>query len=452
LPVLPGIIRMRISDSGEIQLLLTPRSYSVSKQSEGGFMSATFLRMSLCAVVMADLAGCGGGSNKVVGGGGGNPATVTYDFSNGAAPAAVATQIGTAAYTQATLESGKVTFTLPTGETKFAVAYLCPPRSGENPPPNYEYIHQLSTVDGTSFSGYCFEPSTVQTGLATVQVNAAAITGASLVAVGGEDQQWSTSSLSFSVQMRSGTSDVPVYVYDAKDSILAIKILPRQTIPGALNGGNPVVFAASDQVALQPITYSNLPAGFTPGISANYTTSGGTTIPLDVSNTTEYPSIPAASVQSGDYYSFTAGAKESPASSLNEYAQALLDTKSGGGPETFTLPSPWAYIGPTPSALPTFTIGYLGFSGMTRVAQYADIFWGTNLSNGITIDATENYQGGATSLTIPDLSGVTGFLAQPASGTKVEWDAGMNQVLSTAASLPDLNEVSVGNSGTYTVP
>jgi hypothetical protein len=102
--------------------------------------------------------------------------------------------------------------------------------------------------------------------------------------------------------------------------------------------------------------------------------------------------------------------------------------------------------------LPTFTIGYLGFSGMTRVAQYADIFWGTNLSNGITIDATENYQGGATSLTIPDLSGVTGFLAQPASGTKVEWDAGMNQVLSTAASLPDLNEVSVGNSGTYTVP
>ena len=403
---------------------------------------------------MAGLAGCGGNSSKGSGSNNNddNPTTVTYDFSSGVTPAAVATQIGTGSYTQATVESGKVTFTIPSGETKFSVAYLCPPRSGETPPPNYEYIYQLSTVDGTSFSGHCYEPATVQTGLATIQVNAAAITGATVVSVGGEGLPWSTSTLSFSVQMRSGTYDVPVYVYDAQNNILAIKILPKQTIPGALNGGNPMVFAASDKVMLQLITYSNLPAGFTPGISANYTTAGGTTIPLNVSNTAEYPSIPAASVQSGDYYSFIAEGEKSLSSSVTEYAEVLLDTESGGGAESFTFPSPWAYSGPTPAALPAFAIGYQGFSGMPRVAQYADILWGTNWSNVISIDATENYQGGATTLEIPDLSGVTGFLAQPSSGTAVKWDAGINQVSSTAASLPDLNEVSVGNSGTYTAP
>ncbi len=97
-------------------------------------------------------------------------------------PMAVATQIGSGAYTQATLTSAKLTISVPSGETNFSVAYLCPsPTAG--PFINQEYINQASTLDGTSFSEIC-NPRAVQGGVATVQVDATAIPGAEGIFIG----------------------------------------------------------------------------------------------------------------------------------------------------------------------------------------------------------------------------------------------------------------------------
>lgn len=416
-------------------------------------MSATFLRLSLCGVVMAGLAGCGGSSSSGGnGGGGGNPTTVTYDFTSGVPQALVAAQIGTGAYTQATLNAGKLTLTIPSGETKFSVAYLCPARTGQTPEPNYEYINQDTILDNTAYTGKCYEPSTTtpQEGTLTAEVNAAAISGGVWVVIDYVGQPWSTSNISFTQSLPVGTQDVAVQVQDAQFKPLAIRILPKQTVPGALNGGNPIVFSAADKLVEQPITYNNLPSGFAASTFIDYMTAGGFDMFLGSANTTQYPAIPAASVQSGDYYIFSAGAGVSVSSTLNESVGVLLDTTTGGGPEAFSFPAPWAYSGPTPAALPSFDLNYHGFSGQ-RVGVAADLFWGTNASNVISLGASENYLAGSSTLTIPDLSVVPGFLAPP-SGATVQWSVDYNELVSPSSSSPNLDIAAAGASGSYVVP
>jgi len=140
-------------------------------------MSSSSLRLLFCAVVIAGLAGCGGSSKSGSSGSDGSgPTIVTFTFTGNVTPA-VSTQIGTGAYTQATLTSGKLTLSIPNGETNFSVAYNC--NFGDsNSSSDLETIIQVSVLDGTSFGGGCSNGSTSHTGLATVQVNAAAIPGA----------------------------------------------------------------------------------------------------------------------------------------------------------------------------------------------------------------------------------------------------------------------------------
>ena len=103
----------------------------------------------------------------------------------------------------------------------------------------------------------------------------------------------------------------------------------------------------------------------------------------------------------------------------------LLDRRPGA----INLPAPWSYAGPTPAALPTFNYSYAGFSGMTDIEQVAFIYWaqGTTSAEQIQVTATANYQNGAMLITIPDLSGLTGFIAPAPSSTGVGWIASVNQ-------------------------
>jgi hypothetical protein len=113
---------------------------------------------------------------------GGSTTIVTYTFNGNNMPVTVATQIGTGAYTQATLTSGTLTISIPDGETNYSVAFLCPsPTVG--PFVNEEYINQASTLDGTAFSETC-PPNPYLGRPATIQVNAAAIPGAEGISVG----------------------------------------------------------------------------------------------------------------------------------------------------------------------------------------------------------------------------------------------------------------------------
>jgi hypothetical protein len=429
-------------------------------------------RLLFCVVVMASLAGCGGGSGSGpsggcttnCGGGGGNPTTVTYAFS-GAMPTAVATRIGTGAFSQATLESGKLSISVPGGTTNYSVAWVCPADARYTPPATDEYVYQANTQDGTSFTWYCDDDgATVTSGAATVQVDASAISGGAWVYAGGGigdnqaglSQPWSSGTLNLSGQMLVGTYDVFVYVEDLNFNMLAVKILRNQTLPGTLNSGNAVVFAISDEVTSQSLAMNNVPSGFTVSQTlVDYLTpTFGDALPLDFGfgALTQYTALPSGAMQSGDYYWFDAGASGSTNPNVSEYVGVEVDSSSGGA-QTISLPTPWSYAGPTAAALPTFSFDYTGFSGMTNVVQHVGLNWDQgNVSNTTQVWATANYQDGATSIAVPNLSGLTGFLAPAPSGTNIFWYAGAEQGFPLLSSPTNGTLSIVQDSGTYTEP
>jgi hypothetical protein len=379
---------------------------------------------------------------------------VTYTFT-GAMPTAVATKIGTGAYTQATLASGKLSISVPSGTSNFAVAYVCPALPWFVPPFTNEYVYQASTLDGTSFGGSCTNTASPQYGTATVQVNTSAIPAAHMVTVQDLDVMGASGgTIDFSGPMTVGTYDVFIFAQDIDDNLLALKILRSQTIPGALNGGNLVTFQTSDETTQQAVTYSNLPSGFSPGLTVLYETAGGASTTLDVlGSTTQYPAMPVSAYQSGDYYLFAADANSG--NSGNEVVGVEKYTSSGGA-QNFTFPAPWAYSGPTATALPTFNFGYSGFSGMSSVSSVATIQWnqgtGSPTSSGIKVVATANYQNGATTVTIPDLSGLAGFLAPAPSGSWIQWYAEIEQGDPGVSTPPSGTSQYVENNGLYQVP
>jgi hypothetical protein len=415
-------------------------------------MSASQLPFFLSIVAMASLAGCGGSpSSGGTGGGTGNPTTVTYTFTGGT-PTALATQIGTGAYTQASLNSGTLTLNIPSGTTDYAVAYSCPGNgiiAG-----NGEVMIEASILDGTSFSRNCGPALT--SGTATVQINAAAIPGAFEVIVVDSFfpsiQPWSGTTLNLSLQLQTGTHDVPIYVLDASATVIAVRILRSQTIPGALNGDNTVTFAASDETVLEPITESNIPTGFSPGITlVVYETSDGSAASLVIGRQNQYSALPAAAYESGDYYMF----QVSQHSTTTPTEEVGVDTfTSTAGAQSFSFPAPWSYAGPTAAALPTFDFAYTGFSGMANVSKISSLQWNptTTTTDTVRVEASANYQNGAPSLTIPDLSGLTGFLASPASGTTVLWRATVDQGNPRVTTPPSGTELFVENAGTYIEP
>jgi hypothetical protein len=438
-------------------------------------MSSSNVGMAaLCVVVMMSLAGCGGGSNSSSSGGGGgggggqSPTTVTYTFTGGA-PIAVASQIGAGAYAAATLQSSKLTLSIPNGTTDYAVAFACPSTAFiANFSSNEEFVVQRSVLDGTSFTELCPNPNPPQVDLESVQVDASAIPGASFVGITTEGVAaplpWLGSTLSVSFPMVTGTADVFVVAYDSTGLYpLAIRVLRAQTIPGALNGGNTVVFTVNDETSKQAITYDNLPPGSSPleVPQVTYYTSGGQYFELQVSDTalpdTQYPAMPAGAVQTGDYYTFFSSAPGGVSAGTVGFELAT----SQGGAQTITYPAPWTYSGPTAAALPTFNFSYTGFSGSQFVLETAAIEWvlgatpanpiGTSY-NSIQVSATQNYQNGATTLTIPNLSGVTGFSPSPPSGAGVDWDAEITEGAGFQTTPPSGTVQGVVNSGTFTAP
>src|SRR5580698_9742594 len=128
------------------------------------------------AVVCLIVSGCGGSSSGTGGGGGGGnggggntPTTVTVSFAG--TPSALATQVGSGAFTGATLTSGTLTLSIPSGTTNFAVAYICPDGGYIQ-----QVVYEASTLDGTSYSAlYCASTATEPTGTLTGSGDVSAI-------------------------------------------------------------------------------------------------------------------------------------------------------------------------------------------------------------------------------------------------------------------------------------
>jgi hypothetical protein len=442
---------------------------------KGADMPSPILRLSLCILVATTLAGCGGGSSNSGssgsgnggggnGGGGTNPATVTYTFSStGLPPAALATRIGNGAFASATLSSGKLVITLPAGETTYSIAWLCPSAFGDNPTDNIEYVYNRSILDGTSFTAYCYGVPTTgtptPTGTLTAQINAAAISGGQAVEVYYEPMPWSDSILDFNLTLADGTYDIPVTVTSGNTypaNFLAVKVLRNQTVPGALNGGQPVVLQTSDQTVPQAVTFNSVPDDFTvDGLGIEYIGKDEVFFSYNTpQQPTQYLAMPADVFQTGDYYQFTAQALNS----IHSQSVWVETYANAGGPQSFTFPTPWSYSGPTPAALPTLDLSYSGFSGKPDIDRSATIGWTltnngfVDISNSIVVDSSANFQNGSTSITVPDLSKLTGFVANPPSGTSVYWGASIGQGNPFATTPPSGSEPGVSVAGHYNVP
>jgi hypothetical protein len=424
------------------------------------------VRLVVLALGVALITGCGGGgsgdSNSSGGGGGagGTPTQVFLSFVNGT-PTTLALKIGSGTFVAQSLTSGKFSFSLPSGSTDFAVAYVCTASMF----PTYEDIFELSTADGTSFTLPCPTPYPAQTmGALSGNIDGSAIPGMNtlnLAVTNGSEGFVSgvTSGANFNLNVPAGNDRVLILAYNnlglQGSSLVGAKSLTNQSVPGVLDGGNQVVLGPADAVvARQPITYANVPGGYgEPVTIGDYiiAASGGG---FSFGNyTTDFPVFPAGAAVSGDYYQAFAMAKSSA-----KPTQMMILGKSftSAAPLFFNFPPPWSYAGPQPAARPTFDLAYSGFPSKTGtyMAAYTDWTVSTTGIYEIYMVASSNYLKGATTLTVPDLTGLAGFVAPPSSGSNVNWVAliaqdsvGIAMPMSSSATI-----TTVENGGTYTVP
>lgn len=213
--------------------------------------------------VLVLIAGCGGSS-------GGTPETVSISFSTGT-PTVVAAKIGSGPFIAESLAAGKMSLSLPSGTSDFAVAYLCTVPSF----PAIERIFEATTADGTSFTLPCAlpaEPGT--TGALTGNINVTAITDTNLLDIAASSGSQSLASgitpdTNFSLIAPAGTDRVEVLAYNstsqglqAPTTLVAARNFDNQNVPGTLNSGSQVVLGAGDRTTPEQITYSNVPSGY----------------------------------------------------------------------------------------------------------------------------------------------------------------------------------------------
>jgi hypothetical protein len=245
-------------------------------------------------------------------------------------------------------------------------------------------------------------------------------------------------------------------------SLAAARNFSSQTVPGVLNGGNTVVLGTADETTPEAITYRNVPSsGFlTPYTTADLELRGNGSFAVDTAATTQYPALPASAMESGDYYVFASFAAD-PAAAFNAAGPivaglVVTQTSAAAAPLDVAFPAPWFYAGPTPAALPTFDLVYSGFSGTTGVYDSAFLIWVLNSSDEqqLVATATANFLNGSTSLALPDLSAMPGFIASPASETKVLWAAEISQSSSPLLQPMPANGtvMNVTNAGYVVVP
>jgi hypothetical protein len=404
----------------------------------------------------AALTGCGGG-------GGGtttlpNPpsaagTTMSVTFTGTSQPTAVAVAIGTGAFAHQTLAGGHLSFTLPTGTSTFQLAYHCPLVTlfGQA---DYEYVIDANKSDGTALSLACYG-GTVATSSVSVTADATAIASATNIAVRGSlgyGGAISSPSGTASMTFDNGSNDIAALALTSTNAIAAVKIIRAQAIPGTLS---PITFAATDATTTATMTVAGIVAGFsvTPAYNISYQTVNGTNFELNASGVPTFAVVPVADTAAGDAYAFETNDVDL---ATNQHIGASVFTGIGG-PITVTLPTPWTYTGPTAAQYPTFTFAYSGFSGSPVVTYSGVIGWSENPTTeaGIYVYATPAYLAGATTVSVPNLSALTGFLASPASGTAVSVTSEIDGASAlTYLQIPQStgNEYYVQNDSTYNEP
>jgi hypothetical protein len=270
-----------------------------------------------------------------------------------------------------------------------------------------------------------------------------------------------TNASSFGFAAPTGTDRVLVLAYDdvwsppapsGSTTLAAARSFNSQAVPGALNGGNTVALGSQDETTPVAITYSNLPSGFAIDFStASFVTSTGNEHIIAAPATNQYPALPKGAIASGDYYSIYMDAYSGSS------GVSVTSNLTSAVPVAITFPPGWFYAGPAPAALPTFNFAYNGFASGAGISYLAAWNWepaGSGIQYSAQVTATGNYLNGATSVSMPDLSGLAGTLPPSVSGSWVNWTARISQTTygSQPASPANQTTTVVGNSGTYQAP
>src|SRR5579872_2063073 len=152
------------------------------------------------------------------------PATIVVTFLGSAQPSAVATQVGSGAWTASSLTGHLLIVNLPAGTTKYGIAYVCPPFTGPSQPYAAENIIEATVQDNTSYNLVC--SPTLPTGTATGSANALAIANASDVQIYGasdfrQDNFGAVGSAngSFSATLPTTTTDVAAVAIDSSKNV-----------------------------------------------------------------------------------------------------------------------------------------------------------------------------------------------------------------------------------------
>ena len=356
--------------------------------------------------------GCGGGSGStsIV-----TTANTSLPINFASVPAVVAEKIGDGSWAAATPEGSTLTLSLPPEVNSYGIAYICPLALG-----SYESITEATVADNLTSVPGC--PNGVPTTASlSGSVDASAISGVGQIVVdaAGGIQILAGNAGTFAVTAQTGTDDIAFLAEDLSGNLLGVKILRSQTVPGVLNNGNAVSFSASDATTFEPLTATNIPPGFNielPGM-ASYSTANGTNFALNNVAGTQYAVVPSSEAQATDDYRFSVSYAEPHSLVLSEL------TATSAGAISLALPVALSYSAPAPGPFPAFSFNYSG-TGVND--YYLNLFWenpqGDGLSS-IVVRATVAYQAGATSLAVPDLSSIPGFLAPAGSGALMNWSA-----------------------------
>ncbi len=384
--------------------------------------------------------------------------TVQVTFSNqGPMPMAAAMQIGTGNWTSASVQNGQLSIPLPAGTQQFAFAYVCPAYTvgqivlGPQVQKETESIDEFTLQDGTAFTVSCpAGPNSASSANAvTLQADATAIAGTfSIDALGPLGGQTSPGNKTAVVaDLQTGTNDIALLALDSFGNPLAVKILRNQTYPGTINGGNPVVFAASDATSTQTISFANIPSGTGPdsypsGLG-NYITANGTQFPIYDTDanmptpTSSYTVVPASEAQAGDTYSISVqdtlqGNSSMGPTQLPQVKSAI--TMTSAQPVTLEFPDLLPSTDVTNvTALPSFPLYGAGYSNSWFTYYKGNVSWGVSSPNDSVSTtcstqavASSSYQNGNTTLAIPDISSIPGFFTKATGNATLVWNASVS--------------------------
>ncbi|HEX8817810.1 MAG TPA: hypothetical protein VF753_20135 [Terriglobales bacterium] len=391
-----------------------------------------FLLASAVVAAMAVLSACGGGNGSSSSGGNNPPppanTDIVYTFI-GSNPTAIAMKIGTGSWAGATVSTNnQFTVSVPSGTSSYGLAYVCAATTGETE--STESVIEATVSDGNAFTVFGCSATGKNLGLITGSVSTYDY---SFINYQGSLWVWGAQgnevSLPYPQQLvalgaPNGTNDIAIVAMSSLVNAAAVKIVRNQTVPGTISG-SPVTLAPSDVVVSKPYLIHNIPPGFgSSSIYSEYYTANGTYFILGSGTSTQYLTVPPSQMQPGDYTLLSASASAPP--SPQNINQGVFEAISITSPGTmnFKMPAPLPYVPPTAAAWPTFTLKYPGFSGVTASDEMATMNWslpGADNFNSVSVVATSAYQAGATTLAVPDLTSLNGFLPPPPSGTMVEW-------------------------------